>query len=79
MYQMKHDVLDHTHADVRALFNAWLADSINLMQQTKEAYWKVQETMCTALHTLFDGIVDAETGEPVGGHGVSCGMNVEWN
>src|SRR6266851_5055169 len=59
MYQMKHDVLDHTHADVRALFNAWLADSINLMQQTKEVYWKVQETMCTALHTLFDGIVDA--------------------
>ena len=59
MYQMKNDVLDHTHADVRALLNAWLADSINLMHQTKEAYWKVQETMCTALHTLFDGIVDA--------------------
>ena len=59
MYQMKNDVLDHTRADVLALLNAWLADSINLMQQAKKAYWKVQETTCTALHTLFDGIVDA--------------------
>jgi len=59
MYQMKNDVLDHTRADVLALLNAWLADSIHLMQQAKKAYWKVQETMCTALHTLFDGIVDA--------------------
>ena len=38
MYQMKNDVLDHTHADVLALLNAWLADSINLMQQAKNAY-----------------------------------------
>ena len=59
MYQMKNDVPDHTHANVLALLNAWLADSINLMQQAKKAYWKVQETTCTALHTLFDGIVDA--------------------
>ena len=59
MYQMKNDVPDHTRADVLALLNAWLADSIHLMQQTKKAYWKVQETTCTALHTLFDGIVDA--------------------
>src|SRR4030095_9118095 len=59
MYQMKHDVPDHTHTDVLALLNAWLTDSINLMQQAKNAYWKVQKTICTALHTLFDGIVDA--------------------
>ena len=59
MYQMKNDVLDHTRAKVLALLNAWLADSINLIQQAKKAYWKVQETTCTALHTLFDGIVDA--------------------
>jgi len=59
MYQMKNDVLDHTHANVLALLNAWLTDSINLMQQAKKAYWKVRETTCTALHTLFDGIVDA--------------------
>jgi starvation-inducible DNA-binding protein len=59
MYQMKHDVLDHTRADVLALLNAWLTDSINLMQKAKKAYWKVQETTYTALHTLFDGIVDA--------------------
>ena len=38
MYQMKNDVLDHTRADVLALLNAWLADSINLMQQAKKAY-----------------------------------------
>ena len=59
MYQMKNDVLDHTHANVLALLNAWLTDSIHLMQQAKKAYWKVRETTCTALHTLFDGIVDA--------------------
>ena len=59
MDQMKNDVPDHTHADVLALLNAWLTDSMNLMQQAKKASWKVQETTCTALHTLFDGIVDA--------------------
>ena len=59
MYQMKNDVPDSTHTDVLALLNTWLADSINLMQQAKNAYGKVQETICTALHTLFDGIVDA--------------------
>ena len=59
MYQMKNDVLDHTPANVLALLNTWLTDSINLMPQAKKAYWKVQETTCTALHTLFDGIVDA--------------------
>ena len=41
MYQMKNDVPDHTHTDVCALLNTWLADSINLMQQAKHAYWKV--------------------------------------
>ena len=59
MYQMKNDVLDHTHANVLALLNAWLTDSINLMQQTKKAYWKVQRDHVHCLHTLFDGIVDA--------------------
>jgi DNA-binding ferritin-like protein len=59
MYQTKNDVLDHTRADVIALLNAWLADRITLMQQAKNAYWKVQETTRTALHTLFDEIVDA--------------------
>src|SRR5262249_36581909 len=59
MYQTKNDVLDHTRADVLALLNAWLADSINLTQQAKHAYRQVQETTCTALHTLFDEIVDA--------------------
>jgi len=29
------------------------------MQQAKNAYWKVQKTTCTALHALFDEIVDA--------------------
>jgi len=38
MYQMKNDVPDHTHTDVLALLNTWLADSINLMQQAKKAY-----------------------------------------
>src|SRR5467141_423062 len=59
MDQTKHDLLVHTRADVLALLNTWLADSIHLMQQAKNAYWKVQETTCTALHTLFDEIVDA--------------------
>ena len=59
MDQMQNDVLDHTRADVLALLNTWLTDSINLMQKAKKASWKVQETTCTALHTLLDGIVDA--------------------
>ena len=62
MYQTKNDVLDHTRADVLALLNAWLVDSINLMQQAKHAYWKVQEITCTALYPLFDEIVDAAEG-----------------
>ncbi len=33
MYQTKNDDLDHTRADVLALLNAWLADSIHLMAQ----------------------------------------------
>jgi len=59
MYQTKNDVLDHTRANVLALLNAWLADRITLMQQAKNACWKVQETTRTALRTLFDEIVDA--------------------
>src|SRR5262245_39735273 len=59
MYQTKNDVLDHTRTDVLALLNAWLGDRITLMQQAKNAYWKVQKTTCTALHALFDEIVDA--------------------
>ena len=59
MDQTKNDLLDHTRANVLALLNTWLADSINLMQQAKNASWNVQETVCIALHALFDEIVEA--------------------
>jgi DNA-binding ferritin-like protein len=39
--------------------NARLADSIDLMQQAKQAYWNVKGSSFIALHTLFDAVVDA--------------------
>ena len=59
MYQTKHDIPDHTRADVIAILNARLTDRIDLIQQAKNAYWNVQETTCITLHTLSDEIVDA--------------------
>ena len=62
MYTTQNDLPAMTRADVIAILNARLADSIDLMQQAKHAYWKVQEITCSALHTLFDEIVDAAEG-----------------
>jgi len=59
MYQTKHDLPAHTRAEVIEILNARLADSIDLMQQAKQAHWNVKGPSFMALHTLFDEVVDA--------------------
>src|SRR5712692_7845588 len=59
MYQTKNDLPAQTRADVIAILNARLADSIDLMHQAKQAHWNVRGPTFIALHKLFDEIVDA--------------------
>jgi starvation-inducible DNA-binding protein len=59
MYQTKNDLPEQIRADVIAILNARLADSIDLMHQGKQAHWNVKGPSFIALHTLFDEVVDA--------------------
>jgi starvation-inducible DNA-binding protein len=59
MYTTKNDLPGMIRADVVAILNARLADSINLMQQAKQAHWNVKGPNFMALHKLFDEVVDA--------------------
>src|SRR5215510_8718826 len=59
MYTTQNDLPAMTRADVIAILNARLADSIDLMQQAKQAHWNVKGPSFIALHTLFDAVVDA--------------------
>src|SRR5215510_6894700 len=59
MYTTKNDLPAMTRADVIVILNARLADSIDLMQQAKQAHWNVKGPSFLALHTLFDAVVDA--------------------
>ena len=59
MYTTKNDLPAMTRADVIVILNARLADSIDLMQQAKQAHWNVKGRDFIALHTLFDAVVDA--------------------
>src|SRR2546427_12587676 len=59
MYQTKNDLPAHTRAEVIEILNARLADSIDLMQQAKQAHWNVKGPSFIALHKLFDEVVDA--------------------
>ena len=59
MYQTKNDLPAPTRADVIAILNARLADSIDLMHQAKQAHWNVKGPSFIALHKLFDEVVDA--------------------
>jgi starvation-inducible DNA-binding protein len=59
MYNTKNDLPEMTRADVVAILNARLADSIDLMHQAKQAHWNVKGPSFIALHKLFDEIVDA--------------------
>src|SRR3989449_9642459 len=59
MYTTKNDLPAMTRADVIASRNARLADSIDLMQQAKQAHWNVKGPSFMALHTRCDAVVDA--------------------
>ena len=59
MCATKNDLPGMTRADVVAILNARLADSIDLMHQAKQAHWNVKGPSFIALHKLFDEVVDA--------------------
>src|SRR5262244_1315855 len=59
MYTTQNDLPAMTRADVIVILNARLADSIDLMQQAKQAHWNVKGPSFIALHKLFDEVVDA--------------------
>ena len=59
MYKTKNDMSQKTRAILIELLNARLADSVDLMHQSKEAHWNVKGPSFIALHKLFDEIVDS--------------------
>lgn len=59
MYQTKNDLPEKTRRAVAAILDARLADSVDLMQQAKQAHWNVRGANFIALHKLFDEIADA--------------------
>ena len=59
MYQTKHDLPAHTRAEVIAILNARLADSIGLMHQAKQTHRHSKGSSFMALHTRFDEVVEA--------------------
>ncbi len=59
MYKTKNDLPEKTRAEVVAILNARLAESIDLMHQAKQAHWNVKGPSFIALHKLFDEIVGA--------------------
>lgn len=56
MYKTKNDVPEKVRTQVSAILQARLADSIDLMQQAKQAHWNVKGPNFIALHELFDKI-----------------------
>src|SRR5947199_3312044 len=58
-HKTQNDLPAQKRADVIAILNARLADSIDLMHQAKQAHWNVKGRNFIALHKLFDEIVDA--------------------
>ena len=58
-HKTQNDLLAQKRADVVAILNPRLADTIDLMHQAKQAHWNVKGRNFIALHKLFDEIVDA--------------------
>jgi starvation-inducible DNA-binding protein len=56
LYATKNDLPEATRTKVIALFNAQLADAIDLQTQVKQAHWNVKGPNFIALHKLFDEI-----------------------
>ncbi len=58
MHKTKNDLPEKTRTASIEILNARLADSIDLMHQTKQAHWNVKGPSFIALHKLFDEFVD---------------------
>src|SRR3984893_5628688 len=56
MFKTKNDLSETTRVKVIELWNARLADAIDLQTQTKQAHWNVKGPNFIALHELFDKI-----------------------
>ena len=56
LYTTKNDLPEATRTKVIAVFNARLADAIDLQTQIKQAHWNVKGPDFIALHELFDKI-----------------------
>jgi starvation-inducible DNA-binding protein len=61
MYKTKNDLPEATRTNVIDLLNGRLADSIDLMLQTKQAHWNVKGPNFIALHEFFDAVADKVT------------------
>ncbi|MBL0937747.1 MAG: DNA starvation/stationary phase protection protein Dps [Gemmatimonadaceae bacterium] len=59
MLTTRNTLPEATRERMIALLNARLADSIDLMLQTKQAHWNVKGPAFYTLHTLFDAVYDA--------------------
>lgn len=58
MFRTSIDLPEESRAQLIALLNAQLADTINLALQAKQAHWNVKGPNFIALHELFDKVVD---------------------
>src|SRR5947209_1185992 len=56
MYQTKNDLDETTRSKTIEVLTARLADSIDLVSQTKQAHWNVKGPDFIALHELFDKV-----------------------
>lgn len=59
MSKTKNDLATKTRDAVVKVLNERLADSIDLMMQSKQAHWNVKGANFIALHELFDKIVES--------------------
>ena len=59
MSKTKNDLATKTREAVVKVLNERLADSIDLMMQSKQAHWNVKGANFLALHELFDKVVES--------------------
>src|SRR5690242_11365292 len=58
MYKTKNDLPEKARIQMIALLQSRLADSVDLMTQTKQAHWNVKGPHFIGLHELFDEIAE---------------------
>lgn len=59
LQKTRNDLPESVRKGVIALFNARLADAMDLSSQAKQAHWNVKGANFIALHELFDKVADA--------------------